>query len=232
MLKNQNPVLVTILAIVLVVGFSYLLESFVILPSYGTWTSSQNKLNQEKQKVEQIKNNVDSLKSLDKNKIAQIRNFVDILIPDQFDSFHFASLNEVVSKAAGVTITAVSISQGAGGSTTSAGKGQTNQTSPASATVTYASDFDSLLRLIRYWQVADRFVAASTITITGQAGAKQLTYTLSYQLPVSATTSPATVDEKVVLTATQTAALEKLRDSILYTATPSANPVGKDNPFQ
>lgn len=232
-MQGKNKKLLIIGLIVLAVGgVSFLLESFVVFPSYSGWNQNQDQLKIEKQTAEKITNSVAILNSLDKNKIASIKAFLDTLIPEQFDSFHFASLNEVVSAAAGSTITSLTITKGAGGAKTATGVGQTSQKVATVVNISYTSDFDTLLRLIKYWFVADRLVGPTQITITGKAGSSILSYTISYQLPLAPVTPVATVDDNLSLTPVQISKLEELRSSIIYTATPSAKPVGKDNPFQ
>lgn len=230
--KGNKPLLIIILIILGVLGGSYILVSFVILPSFDSWNKSKQELTTQNQRVDQIKASIANLTGLDKERITFLKAFVDTLVPDELDSFHFASLNEVVAKAANVTVTSVQISKGAGGTTTAIGKGQTNQTAPTNVTVTYSSDFDSLLTLIKYWVVADRLVGPTTIMITGQAGNPALTYTLGYQLPIAPKVTAATVEDPSLLTPSQIAKLEQLRAKVVYTATPSTKPLGKDNPFQ
>lgn len=230
--------ILAILATVLLVG---VLGYFFVYPSIGKISKASSDLAAEKAKVAAIEGSISQLQSEDKVRLGKITKFLNVLIPEKLDMLHFASLNEVVADAAGVAVTNITISKSAPNAaapapttskapTTAAPTTQPSvQVAPTTVAVTYLSDFDALLRLIRYWSLADQLVGIKSITIN--SGTSQISYTVNYDLVTSPAATGATVEDHLTLSEEEKKKIEKLQDSVIYTATPSANPVGKENPF-
>lgn len=227
---------------------SGLLLVFIAWPSFNSIGQVNTEIETESSKLSVISESIAALSKEDKERLENLVTFLAQLVPEKVDMLHFATLNELVSDAAGVTVSNIQISMGAAKTTTASPaaattvteSAQTNTTAPTpapatpasavSVAVTYSSNFDSLLSLIKYWSLADQLVGIKEINISGVADGR-LTYTINYELPVAPATAKATVEDKLNLTEAQKKQLEDLQIKIIYTATPSANAVGKSNPF-
>lgn len=219
------------IAIVVAVGF------FLIYPTFTAVSSVNQSLDSERAKLAKIEQAINSLKTQNKTVLTNLTKFLDILVPNQVDMLHFATLNEIVAQKSGAQITNIQLSKGKTAisakdstKTSAANSKQTSQTAGTSATVTYNSNFDSLIKLIKFWFLADQIVGVNNIVISGQSSGV-LNYTIIYDLPNSSKTTPAVVDDSTVLTKQQIEELKIIQNKVIYTATPSAKPLGKENPF-
>ncbi len=234
-LKLSSPVII-VLSTFLTFFIGGAVGYFLIVPAFNKLSATAAEGNVQKQNLSEINRSITFLSNQDKSSLVVEKNFLDSLIPDQVNIIHFASLNEIVSAAAGVSVKTIQLSQGvskttASGSTTTSTTGQTSQNASDNVTVTYSSGFDSLLTLIKYWRAADQLVGITKVNINADTTGV-LNYTVTYELPTATQSTKATITDRVSLTAVQKDAIDKLKDTILYIATPSANPIGKDNPFK
>lgn len=225
------------------VAISGVLIYFIALPNFQSLSQLNTEINAEKVKAASIDKSIINLKSQDKEVLAALEKFLQTYVPGTVDNLHFATLNEAVSKAAGVTVTNIQISSGKGAktdtaapaSTTEAASGtkqsQTNQTAAVQIAVTYNSNFDSLLRLINYWKLADQLIGVKSLDISGVTD-EFINYTIYYDLPTSPAVAKAVVEDNLVFTKEQAKKLQELKNNILYTATPSSQSVGKSDPFK
>lgn len=235
-------------ATALVVIFSIPIILFMILPVFGDLNKVNLEIETQKQKVSEIKKTIAFLNSENKNKLTSYTKFFDQLIPGQLDMPHFASLNEVVSAAVGAEVKSITIvkgvpkkaqtqnpsaSTGTAGSTPTASTTTTLvQKAPTTVNVTYNSNYDTLLNLIDFWRKADQLVGVSLVKANAESNGV-LNYTIEYFLPVSeSTTTKATIGEKIQFSQKEKDKIDELRSKIIYFATPSAQPLGKGNPFR
>jgi hypothetical protein len=232
--------------ITLIVGG--VLLAFVAWPSLGSVGEVTSQIDSEKAKLAAINNSIATLAKEDKDRLAALTAFLQQLVPEKVDNLHFATLNELVSQAAGATVNNITIAKGTATTsqpntavTTEPGVESSKTTPPTTAgpvtevtsvtvAVTYSSNFDSLLNLIKFWALADQLVGIKDLNISGLSG-EVLNYTINYDLPSSAKTPKATVEDQIQVTEEQKKNLEDLKARIIYTATPAADPVGKNNPF-
>lgn len=234
--------LVTVLTLLISGG----LAALVAWPSYTAIGTTAAELESEQARLTALTDSISTLSREDKNRLESLVKFLHQLVPETVDNLHFASLNELVAEAAGVTVNTIQISKGAAPSvkpvTTAkgvetSGKAsptvpvQTSQVAAVSIAVTYTSGLDSLLNLIKYWTLADQLVGIKDININA-IDATRLNYTVSYELPTAPKIQKATVEEKLTLTEKQKKKIEELNSRIIFRATPSAQPVGKSNPFE
>lgn len=235
------------LAIVLTLLISGLLLYLMAWPSFNNIGTNSTDIKVEEARLTAVTESISMLSKEDKSRLESLVSFMQQLVPETVDNLHFATLNELVAEAAGVTVNGIQISKGAAPSSSKAvttapgvetsGKAapatpvQTSQVAAVSIAVTYTSGFDSLLNLIKYWTLADQLVGIKEVNISGVA-AGSLNYTVSYELPTSPKIQKATVEDKLGLTEAQKKKIEEIESRIIYTATPSANTVGKSNPFE
>jgi len=230
-------------ASVLAVLLSIPIIMFLMMPAFDEFNDVNLEINTQKQKAAEIKKTIALLNSENKNKLASYTGFFDQLIPGQLDMPHFASLNEVVAAAIGAEIKSITISKGvapkkapvrAGTSGSTSTKATTTpvQKAPTTVSVTYSSSYDVLLILIDAWRKADELVGVSLVKANAQTDGV-LNYTIDYFLPVSETAvKKATIGEKIRFSRAEKDKIDELRSKIIYFATPSAQPLGKDNPFE
>ncbi len=210
---------------------------FLILPGLDELNKLNLEIDIQKQKAEEIKKTIALLNSESKSKLSDYSRFFDQLIPGELDMLHFASLNEVVAAAIGAEINTISISKGVVPNQTTAPPAGTTattapvQTAPTKVTVTYRSSFDVMLDLINSWKEADQLVGVSLIKATSDSSGV-LNYTIEYSLPVSAAVAKATIGEKIQFTEAEKDQIDDIKSKIIYFATPSAQPLGKNNPFK
>jgi hypothetical protein len=231
--------------IALVVLASVPIVLFMLMPTFTELGQVNQEIDTQKAKTAEIKQTISFLSTQNKTSLKGYSDFFDQLVPGQLDMLHFASLNEVVAAAAGATVEGISISKGV---TPSTGTGATPppaptegssaptttpivQAAPTKVIVTYISNYDTLLNLIDFWTMADQLVGVTLIKATAQANGV-LNYTIEYTLPVAVGDSKATISDRVSFAAGEKEKLDDLRGKIIYFATPSSKPVGKDNPFQ
>ncbi len=239
-LSGMSSVALAALSIVLTLLVVTLLSVLVILPSFNSITSASGEIELAKSKAASIDQTVALLNQEDQETLKQLISFLELYVPEKIDDLHFATLNEAVAAAAGVTVSSIQISKGAVGASTPppqapvSGEGATTtppvQVAQPSVSVTYSSDFNSLLNLISFWSLADQLVGIKELNISGVAG-QTIDYTIDYQLPTSGPAQVATIEDRLSLTKEQKDRLLKIKENITYTATPSANTVGKSNPF-
>ena len=182
----------------LLIGISLImLVAWPNITSIGQLASS---VKEENAKLTAINSSVDLLRKEDKQRLEGLVAFLDQLVPEKVNNLHFATLNEQVSQAAGVSVVNIQISAGAKpaakttvttapGVSTSKGSTsktpvQTSQVATMSIAVTYSSNFESLLTLLKYWNLADQLVAVKEVNISGVSDGV-LNYTISYDLPNS-----------------------------------------------
>lgn len=234
------------LSIVLTLLLSALLLALVAWPSFSSLGQVATEIEAEDTKLAGINASTAFLSKEDKKRLESLKAFLEQLVPEKVDLLHFATLNELVSQAAGVTVNNIQITKGSSaatkapvttapgiktsGAATPSTPVQTSQVAATNVSVTYTSGFDSLLALIQYWVLADQLVGIKDLNISGVA-AGSLNYTVNYELPTSPAVQKATVEDKFSLTEEQKKNLEELKAKIIYTATPSANSVGRSNPF-
>lgn len=239
---------IAVLGVIGTLIVSGLLLLLVAWPSFGSLGKVATEIEAENTKLTVINQSIDVLSKEDKGRLEKLTKFLERLVPEKVNNLHFATLNELVAQAAGTTVNSIQISKGsppkAGTSTTvttapgvkTSGEAapsipvQTSQVAAVSVAVTYSSGFDSLLNLIKFWALADQLVGIKDINVSGLDGSL-LNYTINYELPTSPVVQKATIAENILLTEDQKRKIEDLKTRIIYTATPSANPVGKSNPF-
>ncbi len=235
--------MVMAIGVVVTVILSGLIVFFLILPILD----GNDKINQAvltaNGDLQKVTTDLAALKTQDLEKLAEIKLLVDSLLPGQLDILNFITLNDVVAQASNVSVTGVQVVKAvvkppvapAASSKTPTPvptpTTQTSQVAPTSYKVSYESSFDSLLALIANWKLANRLVGIVDITVTASSGADRASYTISYNLPTY-TAGEETKTTSFMLTAAEKALITKLQKDIIYTATPSAQPVGKANPFQ
>lgn len=238
-ISGLSSVVLATLSIVFTLLVVVLLSVFVIWPSFDSITTVSEELDLAEIRVDNINQTISLLKQEDQETIKQFVNFLDQYVPEKIDDLHFATLNEAVADAAGASVSSIQISKGASAAATStpaetSGEGQAStppvQVAQPSVSVTYASDFDSLLKLISFWSLADQLIGIKELKITGVDG-QTINYTIDYELPIAGALQTAVVDDRVFLSKEQKERLQEIKDKVIYTATPSANSVGKDNPF-
>lgn len=247
-MKKEKPEPKPKLAAVILLGsiaITLLISSsvgyFLILPTFIKNSNISQEIKTEKAKAAKIDQSLLVLRSHDKGKIADLSLFLNTFIPAEIDMLHFATLNEIVAKDAGAQITTIQLSQAklklsekpaptSSGTSTTAKPAKTTQIATPTITVTYKSNFESLLKLLDYWFLADQVVGVNDIIITGQSGGV-VSYTITYEFPKATVVTKATVDDALNLTSKQIDNLQALHQKIKYVATPSANPLGNKNPF-
>jgi len=235
---NRVPKIVfTIVSVILALLSTGSVVTLLVLPTYDELTKVNQNIAAQKQKVSVIKETLASLQLENKNKLVAYANFFNQLVPEQLDMPHFVALNEVVAAAVGAKVQSVTVAVGGKRQTqvpTAAGASLQNvpsQTAPTKVSVTYNSSYDVMLDLIDAWRYADQLVGVVSVKATGQADGV-LDYTIEYFLPVSALVGRATLGENVQLTSKEKEEVEKLKNKVIYFATPSSQPIGKEDPFQ
>ena len=205
---------------------------FLILPVFTQLTEINQSISIEKTNADKIGQSIANLKSQDKSTIAEIADTFQGLVPFQIDMLHFASLNETIAKSVGVEVVGIQISKAVPLKSSKVKAVATpSQVSALTIAGTYKSNFDSLLNLIRAWEKADQEVGIKTIQISGDASGI-ISYTVTYDLPTSKTSPIATIDDQLTLSKKQLDEMLSIKSKIIYTATPSAKPLGTSNPFQ
>ncbi len=236
--KSLLPTLIlvgSVFGTLLIVGaIGYLL----IMPTFTNLNKVEQEIKLQTAKLDKIDQAVNTLKAQDKDLLDGLARFYNTLVPENIDMLHFATLNEIVARESGAQITAISLSKGltttaqpqAGSTTGAAASSTAPQSAPTSVKVTYRSNFTSLLNMLKYWFLADQIVGVQGLTISGEADGI-ITYTVSYDLPKGAIVANSSIENPTVLTKKEIEEFQNLKKKIIYTATPSANPLGKDNPF-
>src|SRR3990172_12000098 len=218
--KSFKPLLINIGLIVLTLLVSGLIGYFLILPTYSQLASINQNIAAEKSNASRIDQSITFLKNQDKSTIADIARTFQGLVPEQIDMLHFASLNETIARSVGVEVLSIQISKAI------PPKGTQTKTAPAPSQVsaltisgTYKSSFDSLLRLIQAWRLADQEVGVKSILISGVASGI-ISYTVTYDMPTSKPNPAATIDDQLSLSKKQLEELQAIKNKIIYTATP------------
>src|SRR3989304_617772 len=222
------------LSILVTLVISTCLVMFVAWPNITSFGKLADNIKDADTKLSSINSSVAMLGKEDKKRLESLVVFLNQLVPEKVDNLHFATLNEQVSQAAGVSVVNIQISAGKapavktpvttapGVSTSKDTKSktpvQTSQVAAMSVAVTYSSNFDSLLTLLKFWSLADQLVAVKDINISG-ASEGILNYTISYELPSSPISQKATLDDRLSLTETQKKQIEDLKAKVIYTAT-------------
>ncbi len=228
--KSFKPMLINIGLAIMTLIVSGAIGYFLILPTFSELSKINQEISAEKAQADKINQSVSNLKSQDKTTLATLSATLRGLIPTQIDMLHFASLNEVIAKSVGAEISNIQLSKSIPKSAKTADTKATIQTIALSVISTYKSNFDSLLNLIRAWMQADQEVGIKTILISGDTSGI-VTYTVTYDLPTSQNSTTVTVDDQLTLSKKQIDELKAVKSKIIYTATPSAKPLGRDNPF-
>lgn len=242
---NRIPKLAyIIMAVSLVLISSVPIIFFLIMPGVEELGRVNQEIESQKIKLEEVKKSIAFLSSQNKENLEGYTEFFNQLIPGQLDMLHFASLNELVASSAGAVVEKIIISKGLDPSTTTttppppatpAATAPTTtpavQTAPTTITITYRSSYDSLLSMIDIWTKADQLVGVSLVKTVGQPDGV-LNYTIDYTLPVFSADTKATISDRIQFSPADKEKLDDLRSKIIYFATPSAQPVGKNNPFR
>lgn len=228
--KSYKSLLINIGLAIMTLIVSGAIGYFLILPAFSKLSKVNQEISVEKAQADKINQSVSNLKSQDKTTLATLSATLRGLIPTEIDMLHFASLNEVIAKSVGAEISNIQLSKSIPKSAKTADT-KAVQTIALSVISTYKSNFDSLLNLIRAWMQADQEVGIKTILISGDTSGI-VTYTVTYDLPTSPISTIVTVDDQLSLSKKQIDELKAVKSKIIYTATPSAKPLGKDNPFQ
>lgn len=224
--KSKLTLFIWLGGIIITVLVIFCVGYFLILPTLSKNSDINSKLELEKAKTAKIDQSLDLLKSLDKKKIASLSLFLDSFIPAEIDMLHFATLNEIVARDAGVQISTIQLTQSKLNKTAK----PTQKSSPM-VTITYKSNFESLLTLLNYWFLADQIVGVNDVVITGQSGGI-VNYTISYAFPKTKAVDQATIEDSLNLSNKQIDKLQALQEKVKYIATPSAHPLGSKNPFR
>lgn len=244
-LKKLPSVLVIAVGLIFTLGISFALIYFLILPTFFEMSKSSEEIKTKEGKLIAIKQSITTITSVNRKDLQDYGSFFSNLMPAKLDMLHFASLNEKVAQAAGATVQGITIAKAPVAPTPTPAPAPTTGSSNAVATpapavptapevkinVTYSSNFDSMINLVKIWTMADQLVGITDIKVDSQSGGV-LGYTVTYTLPTTIGETKATVDDILSFSAKDKEAIEKLESQVIYTATPSAKPVGKSNPFQ
>lgn len=248
-LKGASTSLVLILAFVVMLSLSILIEFFLVLPTFANLGKTNAEIETKKEELQSLKSTVSLLRNQDKQGLAEIERLLKNFVPETLDLLNFATLNEKLAQTAGATVVSLTVTQpkttapsnvttapgvvtgNPSTSTTAVPTPQTNQVAPITISSSYQSSFNSLLSLLTFWFEVDRLVGVKDINITSQVGTGQLTYTVTYDLPTGGSSAKATVSDRVGLTEAEREKFEKLGDNINFVASPSANPNKQNSVF-
>ena len=112
-LKTLPKKLITYISLGVTLLLSILILVFIILPAISALTSANTAVAAQEDRVSTLKRAIASLQAIDSNKLATYKNFVNTLVPDKIDIFHFSALNEIVATSAGAQTASLLVVKGA-----------------------------------------------------------------------------------------------------------------------
>lgn len=229
--KSLKPLLINVGIAIFTLIVAGAIGYFLILPTLTQLTTINQSMENEKRQADKIGQSISNLKNQDKVTLATLSATFKSLVPPQIDMLHFASLNESIAKSVGVDISSITISKAVSPKSSKTAVAVTpTKTAALNIVSSYKSNFDSMLNLIRAWMFADQEVGIKTIVISGDA-LGIVSYTVTFDFPTSQPASAATIEDQLTLSKKDLEELKAVENKIVYTATPSAKPLGRDNPF-
>jgi hypothetical protein len=224
----------TLITLVVSLGLIY----FFLLPVSSGLSNSSDQIKDKKDKLNFIKESTNVLASVSNEEITELGGLLENLVPSNLDMLRFASLNEKIASSANVSVRSITITKipaaqelPTGFEEGSVPVEQNITPLPTKVSVTYSSNFASMVTLVKLWAKADQFVGINSVAISSQVSGP-LTYTITYDLPTSRPEGVATIDNFENITVEEKEMIKKLGSSFVFTATPSSKPVGKNDPFE
>lgn len=249
--------LVSSLALIIMVILTFTL----ILPKYSALTKLASENKDSEKELATLTKNIAKFSKIDIEEIEGFSKIVNNLIPEQKDALRFLTLAEIVAFASEVKVADAQVTSGKKATSSPAdgaqspqsnlqeqsSKGllgavyaqgtQTPQTTEAVSNlytikISVEGTFQNILKYLSNFKKADRLVGAGEISI-GEAGELGgLSAVIDFDLPLSKSTAMITPNEAVNLTQEDRELLQDLAESIVFSASPSQNPLGKPDPFK
>lgn len=256
----KKPVFVIGLEIVGVLVFSVLLLLGVILPKYKAWSNLSSENKEAQARLERVDKNTEALRKVDTFEAADLSQKTDQLLPEKENPLRFITLAEKVAAASGMQISAAQIEipktgqpavsgTPAGGtkpsvsSGTGAVGGTASTTTPTNTVaqtksevvvkISFEGSFPALLILLGNFGKTDRASSITSLSLSQvKEGEGNITATVGFKLPIAPEVQAVSMETASVLIDQEKKFLEDFIAKIQFTAEPTKNPTGREDPFK
>ncbi len=231
----DKPLVLIVIAVIAGLLVTLLIVFLLIMPKFASYMSYKSQNSNLSSDIGKLESSIKTVKSLDEEELNSIYSILNNFAPKTDDTLRFLALNEVLASSAGVGISSVTVSTDKDSQT----KSQKNAQSATQTTQSLANSyvvkvaakgfFSNFLRFISNYQLTDRLVGLSEVTIAG--GESVLTATLTVELPLGAS-AVASSEDDLVLTQKEKDILKSIEDNILFSVSPAKDPLGRPDPFR
>ena len=225
----NKPVVFIVISIVIGIVVTLIIIFLLIVPKFAAYMSYKSQNSELNATIEKLDKSIKMVSSLDEGEIERLSLVMGNFLPKTNDTLRFLALNETLASSAGVGISSVSLEAGKG-SQDGENKGQ-SQGSKNSFIVNVAAKgfFSNILLFVSNYQLTDRLVGLSEVTIAGEEGI--LTATLTVELPLGVSSVKASSEDNLVLTKEEKDILKSIEDNTIFSVSPSKDPLGRPDPF-
>lgn len=251
----DKPIVLIVIAVIAGLLVTLLIVLLLIMPKFASYMSYKSQNSILNSDIEKLESGIKTVKSLDEEELDSTYSVVNNFTPKSKDILRFLALNEVIASFSGIGISSVAVStekgsqvgkgtektQAASAPDQSQKNAQTTQNAQPPTKTTQGSAnsyvvkvaakgfFTNLLRFISNYQLTDRLIGLSEVTIAGEEGV--LTATLTVELPLGAL-AVASYEDDLVLTQKEKDILKFIEDNTLFSASPAKDPLGRPDPFR
>ncbi|MEX0621470.1 MAG: hypothetical protein WD187_00540 [Candidatus Woykebacteria bacterium] len=248
---KQTIVIVSI-EIAVAIFLCVIIFLFVVVPNFNSWRSNSSSREETAQRLERVERNLQSVASIDAEKIKVLSEQLQKLLSDQADPLRFLNLLEVVAKSSGMELSAAQVTTQsqpsvAPSAPTGAAAPQTpvsdGASSPAqsgasavavpnqSVKISFSGSFSNLLRLLTNVDKADMVSLIKSVSVSKTQGESGVSLAVTFDLITATAAGTANAETLTAFTFEDESAIGNILSNIEFTSSPAKNSVGRSNPF-